>query len=55
MNEGVKMPVMYISQKLIPPETRYSTLEREWLALMGAVKRLDPYLYGREFVLKTDH
>ena len=27
--EGVKMPVMYVSRKLIPAETRYSTIERE--------------------------
>ena len=53
--EGVKMPVMYVSRKLIPAETRYSTIERECLALVWAVKRLDPYLYGRELVLVTDH
>ena len=46
---------MYVSRKFIPAETRYSTIERECLALVWAVKRLDPYLYGREFVLETDH
>ena len=54
-HDGMKMPVMYISRKLKPAETRYSTIERECLALVWATKRLHPYLYGREFILETDH
>ena len=44
-----------MSKKLKPAETRYSTIERECLAVIWAVKTLRPYLYGREFVLLSDH
>ena len=45
-HDGVNMPVMYISRKLNAAETRYSTIERECLALLWATKRLHVYLYG---------
>ena len=53
--DGMKMPVMYISRKLKPAETRYSTIERECLALVWATERLNPYVCGKEFILETDH
>ena len=53
--DGVKMPVMFISRKLKPAEQRYYTIERECLALVWATKRLHPYLYGKQFILETDH
>jgi hypothetical protein len=48
-------PIVYISRKLKDAETRYSSIERECLAVVWAVKTLHPYLYGREFVLMSDH
>ena len=54
-HKGMKMPVMYISRKLKPAESRYSTIERECLGLVWATKRLHVYLYGKEFILETDH
>ena len=53
--DDVLKPVMFVSRKLKPAETRYSAIERECLALVWAVKRLHVFLYGREFVLQTDH
>ena len=53
--DGVNMPVMYISRKLNAAEIRYSTIERECLALFWATKRLLVYLYGTEFILEIDH
>ena len=49
------MPVVYASQKLLPRECKYSTMEKECLALVWAIKHFKDYLYGREFTLQTDH
>ena len=54
-HEDGQFPVMYISRKLLPREQRYSVVEKECLALVWAVKTLNTYLMGREFVVETDH
>ena len=48
-------PVAYASQKFLDRETRYSTVERECLAIVWAVKKFRYYLSGQEFILETDH
>ncbi|XP_038050657.1 uncharacterized protein LOC119723850 isoform X2 [Patiria miniata] len=53
--DGTKHPVSYASRKLLPRERAYSTIERECLALVWAISKFHIYLYGREFVLETDH
>ena len=50
-----KFPVAFASRKLLDRETRYSTIERECLAVVWAVQKFEAYLYGREFVLEVDH
>uniref|UniRef100_A0A3B3YYE4 ribonuclease H n=1 Tax=Poecilia mexicana TaxID=48701 RepID=A0A3B3YYE4_9TELE len=52
---GDKRPVQYISRKLFPREIRYSTIEKEALAIKWALDTLKYYLLGGEFVLETDH
>ena len=37
------------------PERNYSTIEREALAAVAAIKEFYPYLYGFPFTLITDH
>ena len=54
-HEGELHPISYASKKLSERETRYSTMERECLALVWAVKKFQVYLYGKNFVLQTDH
>ena len=49
-----KLPIVYARRKLNPAETRYSTIERECLAIVGATKIFDPYLYGRKFIIECN-
>ena len=48
-------PIAYASKKLASREKSYCTMERECLAIVWAVKRFMMYLYGKEFILQTDH
>ena len=48
-------PIAFASKTLTPAETRYANIERELLAVVYGCKKLHSYLYGRSFVVKTDH
>ena len=48
-------PVSYASRKLLPRERRYSVIERECLAVVWAIAKFHVYLYGKQFMLETDH
>ena len=48
-------PVCFASRKLLDKEKRYSTIERECLAIVWAVHKFVRFLWGVRFVLQTDH
>jgi hypothetical protein len=48
-------PVLYASRKLLEREQRYSTIERECLAIVWAISKFAKYLWGTYFLLQTDH
>uniref|UniRef100_A0A670K1J2 CCHC-type domain-containing protein n=1 Tax=Podarcis muralis TaxID=64176 RepID=A0A670K1J2_PODMU len=48
-------PVVYLSKKLITREQNYSTIEKECFALVWALTKLRPYLWGTFFEVQTDH
>ena len=48
-------PVIYASRKLLDREMKYGIGERECLSIVWGVTKLSRYLYGREFVIETDH
>ena len=53
--DGEEHPVAYFSRKLLPREERYSTVEKECLAIKLAVHMFRVYLLGRKFIIQTDH
>ncbi|BHF78145.1 hypothetical protein SprV_0602125600 [Sparganum proliferum] len=52
---GSTQPFAFFSKKLLPAETRYSTVGRELLAIYLAVKHFRHFLEGQEFTIFTDH
>ena len=48
-------PIAYFSRKLKPSETRYSTFDRELLAVYLAIKHFRHFVEGRTFHILTDH
>ena len=53
--DGVEYPVVFASRVLTPAECRYSTTKKEALAVIQAMKWFKPYIWGNQFVLRTDH
>ncbi|XP_042866107.1 uncharacterized protein LOC122249376 [Penaeus japonicus] len=53
--EGELFPISYASKKLSNCEKRYSTMEKECLAVVWAVKKFNNYVYNTKFILQTDH
>ncbi len=48
-------PVAFFSRQLKGAQARYSAQELEGLALYEAVQHFAFYLYGRRFLIITDH
>ena len=53
--QGEEHPIVYASRKLQPREEKLSTTEKECLAIVWALELFRYYLYGRRFLLQTDH
>ena len=54
-SDGSEKPVAFSSRTLTPAEKRYSQLDKEALAVLFGVKKFHCYLYGRHFVVRSDH
>ena len=48
-------PIAYFSKKLLPWKQRYSTVEKECLAIKLANHAFRVYLLGHKFIIQTDH
>lgn len=52
---GEEKPIAYCSRQLNSAEAKYSITELELLAFLFATKQFRCYLYGRKFMVYTDH
>ena len=55
MQNQREVVIAYSSRHLNEAELKYSTVEKECLALIDAIKRFRSYVLGRHFTLITDH
>jgi hypothetical protein len=55
IKNGVERPISYVSLQLNKAEQAYSASESEMLALVWATKQFRCYLFGKQFLVRTDH
>ena len=48
-------PIAYASKSLSDAETRYANIERELLAVVFGCERFHTHVYGKTFVVESDH
>lgn len=52
---GMERPIQYISKQLSGSQLNWATIEKEAYAVIHALTKLRPYLYGAAFTVYTDH
>ena len=55
IQNGKEVVIAYNGRGLNQAERNYTTTEREALALVEGIKKFQPYLHDRKFVVYTDH
>ena len=55
VQNGQERALNYYSHRLSKAERYYCVTRRELLAIVKAIRRFHPYLYGRSFIIRTDH
>ena len=48
-------PVAFASRKLTDTEQRWSTLDKETMAIVWSIEKFRIFLLGRQFIVKSDH
>ena len=48
-------PIAYASKSLTDTEKRYANIDRELLAVVFGAERFRTYVYGKHFVVESDH
>ena len=52
---GSERPISNISKTLSPTQRKYSQIQKEALAIIFALTKFHHFLYGRKFIVVTDH
>ncbi|CAB3228715.1 unnamed protein product [Arctia plantaginis] len=55
MPDGTERPVMFASQTLNTTQRKWAQIDKEAYSIVFGVKRFFQFLYGRKFILFTDH
>ena len=53
--DGSERPIANVSKTLTETQRKYSQIQREALSIIFALRKFHQFLYGRKFVLVTDH
>ena len=48
-------PIAYASRSLTNTESNHAQIEKELLAIVFGAERFESYLYGRKFIVESDH
>ena len=54
-SDGRERPIAYLSQKLSPAQTKWSTIEREAFAVICALKKWHTIVFSADIVIYSDH
>ena len=55
LQNGEERVIDYFSRCLTRAERKYCTTRKELLAVVASVKHFHTFLYGQEFVIRSDH
>jgi len=55
MEDGTERPIAIGSRTLSKAETNYAHLEKEALTIIFGIWKFHNYLYGRRFIIQSDH
>jgi len=55
VQDGIERPIACASRQMNKTEQNYAASEAEMLAVTWATKHFRCYLYGKKFIVRTDH